>query len=258
MNSMESFQHGFDAFDYQSFGELHRNIVITPDEKYVYFSIPKCGCSSVKVFLRVLYGQTLAEAQSNPHSIEKSPFIVLDNAGNLNERIEAYISSGDTFAFSVIRDPRQRVLSAFLNKFEYANDETKAIFGKQLFGVSNNDNALSLARSLDFMGFLLAISKQEPLRMNEHWRPMTYQILRLQNSIELFTLDNISLLFEKILTSKPSSSLSRDFKFTPHSTGSKDLIQSYFSGRVESLFNAIYEDDIDLYCKASQAAHPIS
>ena len=254
MNSLQSLQHGFDAFVHQSFGELKRNIVITPDEKYVYFSIPKCGCSSVKVFLRVLYGQSLPEAQSNPHSTENTPFIVLDNAANVNDKIASYVSSQDTFAFSVIRDPRQRVLSGFLNKFEYANDESKEIFGKQLFGVSNK-NALALARELDFIGFLSAISKQEPRQMNEHWRPMKDQMLRLENSINVFTLDNISFLFKKVLSEKSSSSLSRDFRFTPHSTGSKDLIKTYFSDEAESLFNAIYKDDIDLYCKASQVGH---
>jgi len=250
--SLKPLQESFNALNFQKFGEIQRNFIITPDKKFIYLSVPKCGCSSVKVFLRVLYGQPLADAQSNPHSTDKSPFIVLDNEDNVNEMIRFYISNPGTFVFSLIRDPRQRVLSAFLNKFKYADDATRTLFAKQLFNVCKDDEALSLAKDLDFGKFLLNISKCEPLAMNEHWRPMTNQILGLKDHIKLFNLADSNDLFERILKTKSDSKLSKDFRFTPHSTNSKNLLSDYFTEEAEELFRSIYIDDIKLFSAISQ------
>ena len=47
----------YSPLQYQNLGNLNRNVLMTPDNKIIYLSIPKCGCSTIKFFLRRNYGE---------------------------------------------------------------------------------------------------------------------------------------------------------------------------------------------------------
>ena len=230
---------------FQKSGELKRNILLSPDRKVLYFSIPKCACSTIKVFLRTLYGQAPAEARQNPHSDVNNPLLNysnLDGDRELNQLIE----DKSVFKFSIIRDPRSRVFSAYKNKFIDAPiDVQKEFLGQLGLGKDYLDGS----NFLSFDNFLEIISSQSSLDMNEHWRPMAFQLLGLgPNKVNLFSMDEIPLALKNVesFTGRTNPSESPSLNFSPHATNASKSSQVLSDDNLDKIIN-IYKNDLYLY-----------
>jgi len=235
-----------DSQVFQKPDELNRNILLSPDKRILYFSIPKCACSTVKVFLRTLYGQDPAEARKNPHSIENTPLLNYSHLDGDNE-LTSLIDDQSVLKFSVIRDPRSRVLSAYRNKFVDAPRDTQNIFLRQLGAVDKD--YLNGTRSLSFDYFLQLISTQTSFDMNEHWRPMSSQLLGLgPDKINLYSLDEVSLALQRIesFTGMSNKFETSDLNFAPHATQSTQSKLTLSSEAINRIIN-VYKNDFYLY-----------
>ena len=147
-----------------------------------------------------------------------------------------------------------RILSSYLNKF-HTIDESKRTanivrYGKTLFGFEfNNNDLIQKVENMNFKNFLEIISHQNQFEMNEHWRPMVYQLLGFPiEKINLYTLsqlDDLKTDLEKFL--------SRELVFETkvrrggHSTFAERSLEEYYSEDVLNIFNRIYKKDILLY-----------
>lgn len=230
---------------FQKPGELKRNILLSPDKRILYFSIPKCACSTVKVFLRTLYGQNPAEARQNPHSVENNPLLNyshLDGDQELNQLIE----DKSVFKFSIIRDPRSRVLSAYKNKFIDAPIDVRKGFLRRL---ALGKEYLDGNKVLSFDDFLKIISNQSSLDMNEHWRPMAFQLLGLgPQKVKLFGMDEIPLALKNVesFIDRSNSFETPNLNFSPHATNASKSSQILTDESLERIIN-IYKHDLYLY-----------
>ncbi len=67
----------YSPYQYQKLPDLNRNILMTPDNKIIYLSIPKCVCSSLKYFLRRNYveDETKLKNTQNIHNMDSSNII---------------------------------------------------------------------------------------------------------------------------------------------------------------------------------------
>lgn len=245
---MKTIPSGWDPLTHQTYNDLLRNVHISPDLKIIYLSVPKCACSSIKIYLRTMYGEDFRSVKSDPHSRQNSVLLKIDDIGGMSE-FARLVSSDDVFTFSVVRDPRSRVLSAFLNKFIHSNESTRLIFGRQLFDNLSDSDIIEAIDKLQFNSFLSQIRGAGPLRLNEHWRPMYNQLLGLACSgISLFRLDDIPKLFGSLPTiSGLNSILPEDFSFSPHLTNASMLVESSFDAVTHELFSEIYCLDMYLY-----------
>ena len=234
------------SLKFQKPRELKRNILLSPDKKILYFSIPKCACSTVKVFLRTLYGQDPDEAWQNPHSIENSSLLNysdLDGDQELNQLIE----DESVFKFSIIRDPRSRVYSAYIDKFVNAPKDVQKIFLKQLGSIE--DKYLEGTENISFEYFLRLISQQSPLQMNAHWRPMTNQILGLSpNQINLYNLSEVSHALKDVESFSDVTNIYTriDLNFSPHATKASNASFAISKEMISLIVNT-YKDDLYLY-----------
>ena len=70
-----SFSENYYPLLYQPLIDLNNNVLLTPDRKILYLSIPKCGCSSIKFMLRKNYGDTEIEIKKDIHDITNSSLI---------------------------------------------------------------------------------------------------------------------------------------------------------------------------------------
>ena len=246
----------YSPLQYQRLPDLNRNVLMTPDNKVIYLSIPKCGCSSLKYFLRRNYGEdeTKLENIQSIHDMDDSSIINYELL-TLISSLKDFLYTNKVFLFSVVRCPKERILSAYLNKFKLNIKETKnkqrhVDFTRQLFGYKiNNEDLIQKITNLSFKNFLEIISTQSHLEMNEHWRPMIYQLLGFPiEKINLYTLsrlDNLKNDLEKFLSKELI--FKTTVKRGGHSTSSGRFLEEYYSEDVLSIFNSIYEKDILLY-----------
>lgn len=251
-NSIEEFSN-YNPLDFQNINELNRNILMTPDRKIIYLSIPKCACSSIKYFLRKNYGDDISKIKENVHDTTGSKLINYSKITQHNSLKEILLKS-KFFIFSVIRSPKQRVLSAYLNKFHVKSEplrsESRLIFGRGLFkGDLSDKDVLDKVENITFKKFLKIISEQKNVEKNEHWRPMICQLIGLPlYKINLYTfssLDKLKLDIEDTLSTKLD--FDTTLKFGSHQTSSSAQTNKYYDQETYEIFNNIYRDDIDLY-----------
>ena len=102
---------------------------------------------------------------------------------------------------------------------------------------------------MNFKNFLEIISHQNQFEMNEHWRPMVYQLLGFPiEKINLYTLsklDDLKTDLEKFLSKELV--FKTKVKRGEHSLSSGRFLEEYYSEDVLNIFNRIYKKDIFLY-----------
>ena len=76
------YKDNYDPINYQKLNQLNRSVLISPDNKVVYLSIPKCGCTSIKYFLRKYYGDNVQEIKQDVHNNSNSRLIKYTNIIN--------------------------------------------------------------------------------------------------------------------------------------------------------------------------------
>ena len=124
------------------------------------------------------------------------------------------------------------------------------IFSRQLFGFEfNNNDLIQKVENMNFKNFLEIISHQNHFEMNEHWRPMVYQLLGFPiEKINLYTLsklDDLKTDLEKFLSKELV--FKTKVKRGGHSSSSGRCLDEYYSEDVLNIFNRIYKKDILLY-----------
>lgn len=242
--------------------QADRSILINRDLGIVYFSIPKCGCSSIRIFLRTVMGENIDVVRSNPHSypLPSNLWVTFSELGGI-DILKDLIAKPNVFAFSVIRDPRDRILSAYLDKFgASSSDSNVLLFGSQLLnymGPISNDEILSLCRRMSFLEFLEHVQcAVSDAAMNEHWRPYTNQLLGLSMdspcNINIFDINHTSTVFSRISDLFPGRyHPGLNFIFAPHKTNSKVSRDTYYNIPETRLVEKIYDLDFCLYSKLS-------
>ena len=166
---------------------------------------------------------------------------------NGDDELFDLIKDPTVFKFSIIRDPRARVFSAYKNKFVDAPPDVRNVFLAQLG--KESQNYLDSSGILSFDGFLKLVSKQTPLQMNEHWKPMAYQLLGLgPEKVNLFDLSEISLALRKVdaFVERKNSFESPDLKFSPHATNSSAM-SLHLNADMVDMISSIYACDLYLY-----------
>ncbi|MEM8789440.1 MAG: sulfotransferase family 2 domain-containing protein [Pseudomonadota bacterium] len=154
--------------------QINYHLHLAPRFKFIYFSNPKVGCSSIKATLNLAVaarrGQALAytelaQVHDRAHGVLRAPRQVGPKT------FEAMMHAPDVLRFSMFRDPVARVLSAY---------------GSKLRGPRGRSNIA--ARLRDAMGwpehrpialeaFVEAlVSRPDVLELDPHWRPQRRQI----------------------------------------------------------------------------------
>ena len=248
-----TFIDNYNPLSYQPINDLNRNVLLTPDRKILYLSIPKCGCSSIKFMLRKNFGDSEIQIKKDIHDISSSSLINYKQIVD-QKSFNRFLIEENPFVFSVIRCPKERILSAYLNKFfdkdEAGRTRNRLTFGPPLFNFKLNGNELlEKINNMSFKDFLEIIKEQTDLSKNEHWRPMASQLLGLPiENIKIYKLSNLSKLkndLEKYLSKELDFDIKKKVGY--HHTSAHELIDKFFDEKTLNIFNEIYKKDILLF-----------
>lgn len=130
------------------------NHIVVYKYKFIYLSIPKVACSSLKA----VFANLLNKNEGDVHDLNKFNFVEIENIND--KRFEKY------FKFAFVRNPWDRVVSLYLNKI------SNPLGGKS---ISHRGEELFYKyrwwkKSMSFKDFVIAISKTPDIYSELHFK----------------------------------------------------------------------------------------
>ncbi|XP_053526529.1 carbohydrate sulfotransferase 8 [Artibeus jamaicensis] len=145
-------------------------IFVEDRHRVLYCEVPKAGCSNWKRVLMVLAGLASSTADIQHHTVHYSSALkrldTFDRQGILH-RLSTYTK------MLFVREPFERLVSAFRDKFEHPNSYYHPVFGKAIlarYRANASREALrtgSGVRFPEFVQYLLDVHR--PVGMDIHW-----------------------------------------------------------------------------------------
>lgn len=223
------------------------------DLAFIY--IPKVACTTWKIYFAQVLGLQTPSSYAEIHSGDRLPLpYVSGMPSNQQELFTHKIRESELEIVAIIREPKERILSAYLDKI-YHHKNPNSYFSSQVipslkrFAKTRDHSMLSLELFLDWLA-----ESNCPHTRNDHWRPMC-SLLGLAKGGEppcafnLWTMtqmDQAHQYVNKRLGARVSLP-SNEALGTRKSTGSRDRVLSGFSAKAQERLEALYKQDLQLY-----------
>lgn len=149
-------------------------VFVEDGSRLLYCEVPKAGCSNWKRVLMVLGGNAnstqgiphnVAHYANNLHRLEN-----FDHAG-IAERLRSYTK------VLFVREPFERLVSAFRDKFESPNSYYHPVFGRAIisrYRTNATPAALRTGAGVTFREFIqYLLDVRRPVGMDIHWEPVS-------------------------------------------------------------------------------------
>ncbi|EMP26445.1 Carbohydrate sulfotransferase 9 [Chelonia mydas] len=149
-------------------------IYVEDRHKILYCEVPKAGCSNWKRVLMVLNG------------LASSTFSISHDAvhyGKHLKKLDSYDLKGiqtrlNTYTKTIfVRDPMERLVSAFRDKFEHPNSYYHPVFGKAIikkYRLNAREEALKTGSGVKFEEFVqYLLDSHRPVGMDIHWEQIS-------------------------------------------------------------------------------------
>lgn len=177
-------------------------MMVSERHRLFYIPVAKCACTSLKSMMVRLAGIAQPEI-----AVELGVHLVTDrfNTGvqlkdKPMDRARAILASADYFKFSVIRDPFERLVSAYLEKFVYKrHSERNLLHTRPVISAVQGSADIDLQRGVSFDEFLAYILQQDPFDLDAHWRPQHLYFKGVPHISRIYRLDNIGELEDYLL-----------------------------------------------------------
>ncbi|XP_016315828.1 carbohydrate sulfotransferase 8-like [Sinocyclocheilus anshuiensis] len=145
-------------------------IYVEDHHKLLYCEVPKAGCSNWKRILMVLAGVANSTREINHVAVHYDNHLKrldsFDHQG-ISKRLETYTK------VLFIREPMERLVSAFRDKFESPNSYYHPVFGKPIiskYRVNASQTALKTGSGVTFREFIhYLLDVHRPVGMDIHW-----------------------------------------------------------------------------------------
>lgn len=143
-----------------------KHILVSDKHRFLYCYVPKVACSNWKRILKVLDG-TLENVNVKLKMDHKTDLVFLSDLkpDEIRYRLKHY------FKFIFVRDPMERLLSAYRNKFGEIK-EYQLKYGVEIVKRYRKNPGESTGDDVTFSEFLRYLLDEEVERMNEHWMPI--------------------------------------------------------------------------------------
>ncbi|XP_027017020.1 carbohydrate sulfotransferase 8-like [Tachysurus fulvidraco] len=149
-------------------------IYVEDRHKLLYCEVPKAGCSNWKRVLMVLAGVASTTHKINHDTVHYGNHLTrLDSLDQdaVSERLHSYTK------VLFIREPMERLVSAFRDKFESPNSYYHPVFGKPIiskYRVNASKSALRTGSGVTFQEFIrYLLDVHRPIGMDIHWEPVS-------------------------------------------------------------------------------------
>ena len=235
--SMISFEDLLTLNDYRG---IRRSMYISMQNKFIYFSAPKCGSTTTKnTIIR-------AEAESNNRTVPDvygvhSNWLPMYSVKEIGKSAFIAVLNSDNYRkFTFVRNPYARVLSAYLSKIvapplpnDFYSPKT-SLYRK--VGLDQN-------REISFLEFLQIISDLSDFEKNEHWRPLTQQVFLKYISYDFIgRLESINEDLNRILSTIYGRPVGPYF-LSRITTNANEKLSDYYCPASRKLVVQIYEED---------------
>ena len=172
-------------------------MMVSEHHRLFYIPVAKCACTSLKSMMVRLAGIQQAEI-----AMELGVHLVTDrfNTGvQLKDKpidlARDILASDEYFKFSVIRDPFERLVSAYLEKFVYKrHSQRNLLHTRQVIAAVQGRADIDLQRGISFDEFLAYILQQDPFELDAHWRPQHLYFRGVPHISRIFRLEDIGQL----------------------------------------------------------------
>lgn len=226
---------------------------------FVY--LPKVACTSWKLFLAralnlPLPGHLPLAAVHNRDTVQL-PYVSSLEASE-QEQFQQELLTGNISLLAVIREPRERVLSAYLDKI-WLHRNPNSYFSQVALPEMRTELGLSDADRPSFLQFLQWLERGcSTSCRNDHWQPQR-ELIGLPETLpnsQLWAMEDQSQAVEHL-----QKLLMIDLPFPEReelaprqSSGSRKQMQQTFTPQVTELFGRLYAQDILLHRELSTAA----
>lgn len=224
------------AFGYPA-SEVDYLCNIGSSRSFLYFEIPKAGCSSIKRTLQLLELPSQAALPSDVHDKTLSP---LKGALSSGLSFAEIFHSLRMFRFAIVRNPYCRVLSCYLDKIVTNTAERQ--WHQRLLGFSQQE-------PISFRKFLVAIHRIDDRSRDMHWRSQATLIndrrihYHYLGGFEQFRRD-LTYALEQIGCNRAAEMI-QDLR--PHKTDAAMRLREYFGDAELTLAQQIYRVDFLRY-----------
>ncbi|XP_059845226.1 carbohydrate sulfotransferase 14 [Hypanus sabinus] len=145
---------------------LLKHILVNDEYKFLYCYVPKVACSNWKRVIKVLSG-VLDNVHVQIKMDHKNDLVFLGDLKNseIKYRLKHY------YKFMFVRDPMERLLSAYRNKFGEVVDYQRR-YGMEIVRRYRKSIGQSKGDDVTFSEFLQYLVDEDVETMNEHWMPV--------------------------------------------------------------------------------------
>lgn len=150
-----------------------QNLYVEDKYKLLYCQVPKVGCSNWKRTLMVLAGQATNASSIKHSTVHYGKHLkTLDSfdCQGIMHRLETYTK------VMFVREPLERMVSAFRDKFENPNHHYHSLFGRSIiskYRANASQEALLTGSGVTFKEFVqYLLDVHRPIGMDIHWEQM--------------------------------------------------------------------------------------
>ena len=236
-------------------------------QRAAFIYLPKVACTSWKLFLgRALCladGTAITYANVHDGAALALPYLSSCSAEE-QQTFYTELDRGGLALYSVIREPKERALSAYLDKI-FLHKNPHSFFSTTVLPSIQSFHGLDTATIPDFAQFLRWIQAEQSRHCsNDHWRPMT-KLLGLQADSEgrvvpnqqwtIWSMNNLQQAAAEIgrLLQYDGAFPGREALGTRPNRNSSMQLESHRSRDVDHLLSTIYCDDLNLYTRIDQS-----
>ncbi len=245
-------------------------MMVSEADKLMYIPVAKCACTSLKSMMIRLAGVDRADI-----AVQLGVHLVTDrfNTGvQLKDKpiqlAREILASDQYFKFSVIRDPFERLVSAYLEKFVYKrHSQRNLLHTRQVISEVQGTADINLQLGISFDQFAEYILAQDAYDLDAHWRPQHLYFRGVPHISRIFRLENIGELERYLLeqlgvevklghdnrTSKSDIHLPQAATLNAHELDEQDAISpgSFAATRHLDALRDYYREDFEFYSTAS-------
>jgi len=232
----------------------HRNFIYNEERGFIFAYVPKVACTNWKALLRLIAGYPDWLDNRLAHDVVNGGLRYLDLEGPDSDLLD----DPAIRKYTMVRDPYSRVLSAYLNKFDYLlsvepTTENELYFHKVLRGMDRfrrEELDEETYPEISFPVFLQWVkSKPSPDAEDEHWMPQALMLRQPDVHFDIVgKFENLAEDSARILSAMgcdqafPSQ---EDVRFAP--TGASDKIAQYYTPAAYALVNELFSEDFAIF-----------
>lgn len=138
-----------------------------PEYGCIYVQNPKAACTTVLLWLHRIHLGNYEDSPTRLHRDHSLPRVEELGWDSVTRML-----SGDAFRFSFVRDPIQRVESAYLDKVVRHRRHGGRSLLLRVLGLPDDPE-----QDVTLDQFVAALEMQDPIRMDKHWRPQHLNLM---------------------------------------------------------------------------------